>query len=125
MDKEGKLILELKVVLDHCTCDVRNRTIIEYHVKWKKMPPEEATWKMSTSCSNSLNHKALRANIFEGGYIYPSRLRWRSATSFSIPCLTRLGVIFIIFLGSCNILSLAYFGYGVMLGLLHERGLRP
>jgi len=45
LDEEGKLILELEVILEFCTKRLRSRDIIEYLIKWKKLPSEDATWE--------------------------------------------------------------------------------
>ena len=43
LDEEGKLILELEKVMDRCSISLQNITIMEYLIKWKNIPPEEAT----------------------------------------------------------------------------------
>ncbi|XP_059068313.1 uncharacterized protein LOC131858861 [Cryptomeria japonica] len=44
LDDEGKLMLEPEVILDKRERSLRNRTILEYLVKWKNLPEEDATW---------------------------------------------------------------------------------
>lgn len=44
LDDEGKLVLEPEVILDKHERSLRNRTILEYLVKWKNLPEEDATW---------------------------------------------------------------------------------
>lgn len=45
LDNEGKLILELELILDMRKKRLRNKTIQEYLVKWKGLPTEDATWE--------------------------------------------------------------------------------
>ena len=45
LDEEGQLILESEVILKACTKKLRSRDITEYLIKWKKLPPEDATWE--------------------------------------------------------------------------------
>jgi hypothetical protein len=40
LDEEGKLILEREKVIDWNSISLRNKTIMEYLIKWKCMPPE-------------------------------------------------------------------------------------
>ena len=44
LDNEGKLILEPEIVLKRHDRRLRNKTILEYLVKWKNIPKEDATW---------------------------------------------------------------------------------
>jgi len=43
LDEEGKLILVPEAIID--TRERTLRTIREYHVKWKNLPVEDATWE--------------------------------------------------------------------------------
>ena len=43
LDKEGKIILEPKVVTETRTRQLRNRSISEYLIKWKNLPTEDST----------------------------------------------------------------------------------
>ena len=45
LDEEGKLILEPEAILEIRTKKLRSRDITEYLIKWKKFPPEDATWE--------------------------------------------------------------------------------
>ena len=45
LDEEGKLILEPKAILEVRTKKFHSRDIIKYLIKWKKLPPEDATWE--------------------------------------------------------------------------------
>ena len=44
LDSEGKLILEPKIILDRHDQRLRNQTILEYLIKWKNLPREDASW---------------------------------------------------------------------------------
>ena len=45
LNKEGKLNLEPKTIIDsQCSLSLWYRTIMEYLIKWKNTPLEEATW---------------------------------------------------------------------------------
>lgn len=44
LDDEGKLVLELKAILDKKKRILRNIIILEYLVKWKNLLEEDATW---------------------------------------------------------------------------------
>ena len=45
VDEEGKIILELEVVIETRIRHLRNRSISEYLIKWKNLPAEDSTWK--------------------------------------------------------------------------------
>jgi len=45
LDEEGKIILELEVVTETRTQQLRNRSILEYLFKWKNLPAEDSTWE--------------------------------------------------------------------------------
>jgi len=45
LDAEGKIILEPKVVKETRTLELRNRSILEYLIKWKNLPIEGSTWE--------------------------------------------------------------------------------
>jgi hypothetical protein len=45
LDEERKLILEPKKVIDRCSISLQNIIIMEYLIKWKNVPLEEATWE--------------------------------------------------------------------------------
>jgi hypothetical protein len=45
MDEEGKLVLIPEEILEVNERNLRKRTIIEYLVKWKNLPMEDATWE--------------------------------------------------------------------------------
>ena len=43
LDEEGKIILELEVVIEIRTRQLRNRSISEYLIKWKNLSTEDST----------------------------------------------------------------------------------
>ena len=43
-DKEGKIILEPQAITDTRVCQLRNRSISKYLIKWKKLPTKGSTW---------------------------------------------------------------------------------
>ena len=45
LDEEGKIILELEVVTETRTRQLRNQSISEYLIKWKNLPTEDSTWE--------------------------------------------------------------------------------
>jgi hypothetical protein len=45
LDEEGKIILEPEAITDIRTLQLRNRLILEYLNKWKKLPAEDSTWE--------------------------------------------------------------------------------
>ena len=45
IDEEGKIILEPEAVIETRTRKLRNRSISEYLIKWKKFPTEDSTWE--------------------------------------------------------------------------------
>jgi hypothetical protein len=45
LDEEGKIILEPEAITDTRIHQLRNRSISEYLIKWKKLPAEYSTWE--------------------------------------------------------------------------------
>jgi hypothetical protein len=45
LDKKGKIILELEAIIDTRICQLRNRSILEYLIKWRKLSAEDSTWE--------------------------------------------------------------------------------
>jgi hypothetical protein len=45
LDEEGKIILEPEAIIDIRIHQLRNRSISEYLIKWRKLPAEDSTWE--------------------------------------------------------------------------------
>jgi hypothetical protein len=45
LDEEGKMILEPEAIIDTRIHQLRNRSISEYLIKWRKLPVEYSTWE--------------------------------------------------------------------------------
>jgi hypothetical protein len=45
LDEEVKIILEPKSIIDTRIHQLRNRSILEYLIKWRKLPTEYSTWE--------------------------------------------------------------------------------
>jgi hypothetical protein len=45
LDKEGKFILEPEAITDTKILQLRNRSISEHLIKWKKLPAKDSTWE--------------------------------------------------------------------------------
>jgi transposase InsO family protein len=45
LDEEGKMILEPEAITDTRIRQLRNRSISEYLIKWRKLPAEDSTWE--------------------------------------------------------------------------------
>jgi hypothetical protein len=45
LDEEGKIILEPEAITDIRILQLRNRSISEYLIKWRKLPTEDSTWE--------------------------------------------------------------------------------
>eukprot|EP00253_Pinus_taeda_P008739 PITA_08739 len=45
LDEEGKVILEPEAVIEIRTRQLRNRSILEYLIKWKNLSAEDSTWE--------------------------------------------------------------------------------
>jgi len=45
INEEGKIILKLEIIIEARIKQLRNWEIMEYLVKWKNLPVEEATWE--------------------------------------------------------------------------------
>jgi hypothetical protein len=54
LDEEGKIILELEAITDTRICQLRNRSISEYLIKWRKLPAEDSTWEDETFIQKNL-----------------------------------------------------------------------
>jgi hypothetical protein len=45
LDEEGKIILEPQTITNTRIFQLRNRSISEYLIKWRKLPTEDYTWE--------------------------------------------------------------------------------
>jgi hypothetical protein len=45
LGKERKIILEPEAITDTRISQLRNRSISEYLIKWRKLPAEDSTWE--------------------------------------------------------------------------------
>jgi len=45
LEEEGKIILEPEAIMETRTRQLRNRSILEYLIKWKNLPAEDSTWE--------------------------------------------------------------------------------
>jgi hypothetical protein len=45
LDEEGKIILEPEAITDTRIYQLRNRSISEYLIKWRKLSTEDSTWE--------------------------------------------------------------------------------
>ena len=45
LDEEGKIILEPEAITDTRIRQLRNRSILEYLIKWRKLLAEDSTWE--------------------------------------------------------------------------------
>ena len=48
LEEEAKIILEPEAITDTRTCQLRNRSISKYLIKWRKLPVENSTWEDET-----------------------------------------------------------------------------
>ena len=79
LDEEGKIILEPRVVTETRTQQLQNQSILEYLIKWKKLPIEDSTWEdknfiqkhrelggQEFYTETSRTTQVLRTTLFEG-----------------------------------------------------------
>jgi hypothetical protein len=45
LDEEGKIILETEAITNTRICQLKNRSISEYLIKWRKLLAEDSTWE--------------------------------------------------------------------------------
>jgi hypothetical protein len=45
LEEEGKIILEPEAITDIRIRQLRNRSILEYLIKWRKLSAEDSTWE--------------------------------------------------------------------------------
>jgi hypothetical protein len=66
LDEEGKIILEPEAITDTRIRQLRNRSISEYLIKWRKLPAEDSTWEDESFIQNSMslwNHMEIVLNV--------------------------------------------------------------
>jgi hypothetical protein len=73
LDEEGKNILEPKSITDTRIRQLRNRSISEYLIKWRKLPVEDSTWEDESFIQKHLELlKRCRKNVSKGeGHVKP------------------------------------------------------
>jgi hypothetical protein len=73
LDEEGKIILDPKAITDTRIRWLRNSSILEYLIKWRKLPAEDSTWEDDSFIQKHpklLNH--CRQHLYEGeGHVKP------------------------------------------------------
>ena len=52
LDEEGKIILEPKSITDTRIHQLRNRSILEYLIKWRKLLAKDSTWEDESFIQN-------------------------------------------------------------------------
>ena len=52
LDEEGKMILEPEAITDTRIRQLRNRSISEYLIKWRKLLAEDSTWEDESFIQN-------------------------------------------------------------------------
>jgi hypothetical protein len=71
LDKEGKIILDLEAITDTRIHQLRNRSISEYLIKWRKLPAEDSTWEDESFIQKHPNFskvtQALRTTLVSRG----------------------------------------------------------
>jgi hypothetical protein len=73
LDEEGKIILEPEAITDTRIHQLRNRSISEYLIKWRKLPAEDSTWEDESFIQKHLELlKHCRQHLSQGeGHVKP------------------------------------------------------
>jgi hypothetical protein len=67
LNKEGKIILEPEAIIDTRIHQLRNRSISEYLIKWRKLPTEDPTWEDESFIQKHLELlKRCRKHLYQG-----------------------------------------------------------
>ena len=67
LDEEGKIILDPKSITDTRISQLRNRSISEYLVKWRKLEAEDFTWEDESFIQKHIELlKRCRQQFFQG-----------------------------------------------------------
>ena len=53
MELEGEFLPESQCILDRNETPLRNRTIAQVKVQWKRFGPDEATWEMEDAMKHA------------------------------------------------------------------------
>jgi hypothetical protein len=62
LDEEGKIILEPESITDTRIHQLRNRSISEYLIKWRKLLAEDSTWEMCILYRNIHSYSSIADN---------------------------------------------------------------
>jgi hypothetical protein len=73
LDEEGKIILEPEAITDTRIHQLRNRSISEYLIKWRKLLDEDSTWEDESFIQKHLELlKHCGKNLSQGeGHVNP------------------------------------------------------
>ena len=52
LDEEGKIILDHEAITDTIIFQLRNKSISEYLIKWKKLPADDSMWEDESFIQN-------------------------------------------------------------------------
>ena len=82
LDEEGKIILEPEAITDTRIRQLRNKSILEYLIKWTKLPAEDSTWeddflyKSMHSYSSVVDNTCLKGRGMLSPNVGPLPLNW-------------------------------------------------
>jgi hypothetical protein len=73
LDEEGKIVLEPEAITNTRICQLRNRSISEYLIKWRKLLAEDSTWEDESFIQKHLELlKHCRQHLSQGeGHVKP------------------------------------------------------
>jgi hypothetical protein len=73
IDEEGKIILDLEAITDTRIHQLRNRSISEYLIKWRKLSAEDSTWEDESFIQKNLELlKSCEQHLSQGeGHVKP------------------------------------------------------
>jgi hypothetical protein len=70
--EEGKIILEPEAIIDTRIFQLRNRSILEYLIKWRKLPAEDSTWEDESFIQKNPELLSCRKHLSKGeGHVKP------------------------------------------------------
>ena len=67
LDEEGKIILEPEAITDTRIHQLRNRSISEYLIKWRKLSAKDSTWEDESYAESSRVNQSLRKTLVSRG----------------------------------------------------------